>query len=204
MEFLKMTAMGKADVLSDIDVRNVLNAVAQTRFPERNRIMFLLSIYAGLRVCNIQRIQIADVYDSNGNPFDKIVLDRTKTKGNRVYECYLSNDLKTELKKYYKFLLSKHTTLKPTDYLIYSQKLSNNPLTKESINRVFREVYDSVGLFQCRSHSGRRTFITKLCDKGVAIQLVSKLVNHTSVNTTLSYYQQSPTLLKNAVNVLEL
>ena len=39
-----MTAMGKADVLSDIDVRNVLNAVAQTRFPERNRIMFLLSI----------------------------------------------------------------------------------------------------------------------------------------------------------------
>ena len=48
--------------------------------PQRNRIMFWYLSYAcGMRVCNIWKIQIADVYDEKGKVFDKIVLGKGKT-----------------------------------------------------------------------------------------------------------------------------
>ena len=91
--------------------------------------------------------------------------------------------MKKELETYYKWLKSVKPYIKGDDYLLQSQKTGKN-LCKESIVRIFRQVYDKCGLTKARSHSGRRSFITGLCDKGVAIQIVSKLVNHKSVQTT--------------------
>lgn len=194
-------ATGKADVLNECDVQNVLNMIRTLEYAERNRVIFLLSYACGMRVCNIWKIQIADVYDEKGKVFDKIVLGKGKNKFNSTAEYYVNDMMKKELATYYKWLKSIKHHIQPDDYLIQSQKTGKN-LCKESIIRIFRQIYDKCGLTKARSHSGRRSFITGLCDKGVAIQIVSKLVNHKSVQTTFGYYQQNPTMLKNAVNVL--
>lgn len=193
--------IGKAEVLKDYDVKNVLNMIRSMDNPQRNRIIFLLSYLVGMRVCNIQKLQIGDVFDDNGKPFDKIVLSKDKNKCNKIAEYYLNDRMKKELANYYKFLKNDKMILCKNDYMIQSQK-TGRCLRKESIVRIFRQIYDRCGLTKCRSHSGRRTFITDLCDKGVAIQIVSKLVNHKSISTTMGYYQQNPTTLLNAVNVL--
>ncbi len=196
-------AMGKAEILNEYDAKNVLNMIATGENPQRNRIIFLLSYMAGMRVCNLQKIQIGDVFDEKGRVFDKIVLGRGKNKGKFVAEYYLNDKMKKELAEYYKWVKSVRMRIKDDDYLLWSKKTTSY-LRKESIVRLFRRWFDKCGLKKCRSHSGRRSFITELCNKGVAIQIVSKLVNHRNLNITMGYYQQSPTLLKNAVNVLDL
>lgn len=195
--------IGKATVLNDIDTKNVLNSIKTQGNPERNRVMFLLTFLVGLRVCNLQKLQIADIYDDKGKVFDKIVLNGSKNKFGSVCEYYLNDEMKKELTNYRKWLKSVKPNLNSNDYLLMSNK-TGKCLAKESIVRIFRQVYDSVGLTQCRSHSGRRSFITNLCNKGIGIQIVSKLVNHRSLSVTMGYYQNNPTTLQNAVNVLGL
>lgn len=196
-------AMGKAEVLNECDVHNVLNMIKDGDNPERNRLIFLFSYLVGMRVCNFYKLQFGDVYDPQGKVFDKIVLSPEKNKGKRVAEYYLNDKMKKELLDYYKWAKSVRMRIRDDDYLLWSKK-TNSFMCKESIVRIFRRIYDKCGLYKARSHSGRRTFISNLCDKGVAIQIVSKLANHRNVNITMGYYQQSPTLLKNAVNSLKL
>ena len=61
---------------------------------------------------------------------------------------------------------------------------------------VVRVDYLVVGFqFLASSHSGRRTFATKLIENGVAITNVQKLLGHKNVQTTTLYIQENPMLL---------
>nr|WP_242604517.1 tyrosine-type recombinase/integrase [Legionella gresilensis] len=54
------------------------------------------------------------------------------------------------------------------------------------------------------SHSGRRTFITKLIEQGVDIKAVSRLAGHASIVTTSIYVDDNPDRLKRIVANLAL
>jgi integrase/recombinase XerD len=53
--------MAQASVLTDNDVRRVLRIIETTRHAERNKLAFVLSRYAGMRVGEIAALAIADV-----------------------------------------------------------------------------------------------------------------------------------------------
>jgi len=53
--------MAQASVLTDHEIRKVFRIIETTRQAERNRIAFMLSIYAGLRVGQIAALTIGDV-----------------------------------------------------------------------------------------------------------------------------------------------
>ncbi len=58
------------------------------------------------------------------------------------------------------------------------QRLSANVMQKW-----FRDLYDKAGIHGASSHSGRRTFITRLIEHGADIKEVSKLAGHASIMT---------------------
>jgi len=61
---------------------------------------------------------------------------------------------------------------------------------------VVRVDYLVVGFqFLASSHSGRRTFATKLIENGVGIKNVQTLLGHKSIQTTTLYIQENPALL---------
>ena len=51
------------------------------------------------------------------------------------------------------------------------------------------------------SHSGRRTFLTNLANKGTAIHILKTLAGHRSISTTAAYLYSSPSQLKAAVEL---
>ena len=53
--------MAQASVLSESDVRRVFRIIETTRYADRNRLAFVLSIYAGLRVGEIAALTLGDV-----------------------------------------------------------------------------------------------------------------------------------------------
>ena len=64
------------------------------------------------------------------------------------------------------------------------------------------EDYPGNGLEGASSHSGRRTFLTNLANKGTAIHLLKTLAGHRSISTTAAYLYSSPNQLKAAVELV--
>jgi integrase/recombinase XerD len=52
------------------------------------------------------------------------------------------------------------------------------------------------------SHSGRRTFITRLSDRGVGVRVLMALAGHKSIATTQRYIELNPTVMKAAVELI--
>jgi len=53
-------------------------------------------------------------------------------------------------------------------------------------------MFDAVGLKNCSSHSGRRTYATSLDEQGVSIKNIQTLMGHQSISTTSIYLENNP------------
>ncbi|TVP53229.1 MAG: site-specific integrase, partial [Halomonas sp.] len=52
------------------------------------------------------------------------------------------------------------------------------------------------------SHSGRRTYITRLANKGVGVRLLAALAGHAHISTTQRYIDVNAEQLASAVELL--
>jgi len=71
-----------------------------------------------------------------------------------------------------------------------------------SLAQRFVLLYEGAGLEGASSHSGRRTFLTTLANKGTAIHILKTLAGHRSISTTAAYLYSSPSQLKAAVELV--
>src|ERR1700730_9689880 len=75
-------ALGKqAKIISDRQVRAVLAELDARRYPLRDRVMFLLSMKAGLRAKEIASVTWGMVTDAEGEVADVIALENRASKG---------------------------------------------------------------------------------------------------------------------------
>lgn len=65
---------------------------------------------------------------------------------------------------------------------------------------LFKEIYDLAGIRT--SHSGRRTFATRLNAKGVGMRTIQKLMGHRHIGTTALYCDVNEDVLRNAVELV--
>ena len=54
----------------------------------------------------------------------------------------------------------------------------------------------------CSSHSGRRTFITQLSERGISVRVIQELARHENMTTTQRYIDVSVDKLKNTVETV--
>jgi len=71
-----------------------------------------------------------------------------------------------------------------------------------SLARTFAVLYQGAGLEGASSHSGRRSFLTNLANKGTAIHILKTLAGHRSISTTAAYLYSSPSQMKAAVELV--
>lgn len=62
----------------------------------------------------------------------------------------------------------------------------SNKITGKTIERIIERISNAAGV-ECECHDLRRTFAQTLRDNGVAIEVISRLLGHASVNTTMTY-----------------
>ena len=84
--------------------------------------------------------------------------------------------------------------------LIASQR-NGRPFSNVSLSMLFKEIYEAAGI-RTSSHSGRRTFATRLNAKGVGMRTIQKLMGHRHIGTTALYCDVSEDTLRNAVEVV--
>ena len=73
--------MKQAPVLTERDMKRVLQHTARARFPARNRCLLMLSWLAGMRVAEIAALKLSDVLAPDGSIRAEIQLSPEQTKG---------------------------------------------------------------------------------------------------------------------------
>jgi integrase/recombinase XerD len=72
----------QAKTLTQQNLRQVLDYVAQHKHALRNRTMLLVTHWAGMRVGEVAALRICDVLGADGAVMDEIALSASQTKGN--------------------------------------------------------------------------------------------------------------------------
>jgi integrase/recombinase XerD len=83
-----------------------------------------------------------------------------------------------------------------------NQKSVKAAFSTNCLAQTFALLYEGAGLEGASSHSGRRTFLTNLANKGTAIHILKTLAGHRSIQTTATYLYSSPSQLKAAVELV--
>ena len=170
----------QAKVLSESDAKRMLAVIAQNRHAERNRAVFMLSLLAGFRACEIAALTIDSVTDDSGKVADRITLSKSQTKGSEARSVPVSKRLRKELEAY----LGTIRRLVAERPVFNSQK--GGGFTAHGITLLLKRMYADAGVKGASSHSGRRTFATRLAEKGVGIRVIQRLMGHSSIQTTAS------------------
>ena len=92
--------MKQARILTKAEFKRVLAVIDAHKYSERNRAIFHLSFYGGLRACEIASLKISDVVDGNYKVKTQIVLQANMTKGNERYRVIVSIALQKALQRY--------------------------------------------------------------------------------------------------------
>tara|TARA_B100000963_G_C22576561_1_gene648721 strand:+ start:398 stop:865 length:468 start_codon:yes stop_codon:yes gene_type:complete len=155
----------------------------------------MLSFLSGMRACEIANLRVSNVVGEQNEVLDVIVLDKTQTKGNKRQSVVVSKQLKKEVLR---FITKFPSVLKHKEgFLLKTQKGNFN---SQTIQNLFRNLFELANIQQASSHSGRRTYITKLAENAVAVPIIQKLARHSSLSTTQRYIEVSDDKLFNAVN----
>ena len=189
--------MKQAKVLSKSELARVVAVIDAGNHSARNKIAFFCTHLAGMRVKEVAALTVGDVYASDGTVRDQISLGPCQTKGSRGRSLMLSRKIRKHLADYYHRL----PRTQPTFPLIYSQK-SHGRFSPNSLCQVFSRIYASAGVLGASSHSGRRSFITKLASKGISARVLMELAGHKHLSTTQRYIDVNDQMLREAVELL--
>ena len=173
----------QAKVLSKRQIALTAALVSQTRYPNRNHAIFLLSVKAGLRAKEIAELTWDMVTDAEGNLGTALHLRDEASKGTSGRVIPLNRELRDALQKLHD---ERHTS----PYVITTERSDHT--SASAIVNLFALVR-AAGLQGCSSHSGRRTFITNaartISTVGGSLRDVQMLAGHSALSTTQRYIE---------------
>jgi integrase/recombinase XerC len=183
----------QAKVLTEAQVRAVLNHLDHhSRYPDRDHVMVLLSVKAGLRAKEIACLTWAMVSDASGEVGEAIHLPNVASKGKGGGRTIpLNSELRAALVALRGRKRPWREQAGPADQVIHSERARGYSAAAVAV--WFHRLYSELGFTGASSHSGRRTFITraakKIVEAGGSLRDVQELAGHSSLATTQRYIQ---------------
>jgi integrase/recombinase XerD len=187
--------MAQAATLSDAQIKRAVRFCQTRRYPTRDATILLLSLYTGLRAKEIAALRVGDVYDDTGAVRSQFTLTAAQTKGARTRTVFVNKPLAQQLSTYRAWRNTNDAAA-----LFPSQKSGH--FSANTMCQLFLNIYKQCGLSNASSHSGRRTFITRLANKGVGVRVLAALAGHSSIQTTQRYIDVNDEQLASAVDLL--
>jgi integrase/recombinase XerC len=196
-------ALGKqAKILTDKQVRAVLAELDTRRYPLRDRVMFLLSLKAGMRAKEVASVTWAMVTDAEGEIADMIALKDRASKGRGGgRHIPIHPDLVAALTTLHR---ERGEKARPDMPVIHSER--DRGLSAAAVVVWFHRLYADLGMVGCSSHSGRRSFITraarKISEVGGSLRDIQQLAGHASLGTTARYIEADHDAQKKVVALI--
>ena len=190
--------MPQAKTLTPAEIEKVLEHIACKPSAQRNRVMFLMTVLAGFRVSEVAGLKISDVRNSDGSIRAEIYLSAERVKHGHAGVVYLNERLQRELAAY----VDSRNWHSDTQALFTTEANPRKGFSANTMTQHFHYLYKRVGISGGSSHSGRRTFITTLANKGVSVRLLASLVRHSNIATTQRYIDVNDDMKRRAVELI--
>ena len=172
----------QSKILSTQAAQDLVFFAETTRHPDRNRVVVLLSLKAGLRAAEIAKLDWQMVETAEGDIGTTIELQDCAAKKRHGRRIPIQSDLREAL-------IVLRAACKGPGPVTRSER--GGRLTPLSIVVWFNRAFRATGLDGCSSHSGRRTFITRTArlvhKAGGSLRDVQLLAGHSSIQTTQRY-----------------
>ena len=182
---------GRAAVLTAAQVKHVMRvARARPRHGARAEAALAMSLGLGLRAKELASLKWGDVYAEDGRVRPVLHLRAAYTKGAKTRDVFASSpSLRRVLEKYGegRWIVSPAAMQAP---LFASQR--GGPMTAYSMARFLKALFAEAGIAGASSHSGRRTLITRLAERGVDLKAIAEIAGHASIRTTAMYVESNP------------
>jgi integrase/recombinase XerD len=188
--------MAQAKTLTQAELDQVLRYVSTKRYAKRDRCLLLTSFWSGMRVGEIASLKMGDVINEDGTIKSEIRLSAQQTKGNTARIVFIPHKLKEEILDY---LTTRHATLSHIPLFHTDDRLGFTP---NSLCQWFFWTYKRAGINGASSHSGRKTFLTSLANKGISIHILASLAGHKSIAVTHKYLIANDEMKRNAVELI--
>ena len=198
--------MKQARTLNDNELKLLLLYINTRKYAARDRAIVLLTYWAGMRIGECAALKIKDVLNVDGSIKEEINLTAAQTKGKFARTVVLADKLRKELLDYLlsRFTAAELTTLANSkDYLkplFMTQK--SEGFSANTLTYTMTMLYKHSGLYGCSSHSGRRTFITKLSSKSVPLKVLMEMVGHKNLQTTQRHIDVTADMKRAAVELV--
>lgn len=198
--------MAQARTLSDKELNLLLLYINTRKHAARDRAMVLMTHWAGMRIGEVAAVRIKDVLAADGTIKAELGLTAEQTKGKRGRTVVLADKLRKELLNYLRvrFCYMELTALaNSASYslpLFSTQKRSGFNANTACYH--FHMLYKAAGIAGASSHSGRRSFLTKLSSKSVPLRVLMELAGHRQAQTTMRYCDVSADMKRAAVELV--
>ena len=190
--------MAQAKTFKSEELERVLEFVKNTKHALRNRAMFLLTHWAGLRVGEVAALRMCDVLDANNGVKSEIRLSAEQTKGRHSRTVFLNEKLRLELQNYANSL-----KVRDVQWAFFgTQKYPRRGFTANTLTQHMNTIYKQCEIEGATSHSGRRSFITNLASKGIGVRVLMSLAGHKNISTTQAYIDVNDDMKRKAVELI--
>ena len=173
----------QAKLLTDSTLKRALRRVDQRPTALRDRVMFLLSVRAGLRAGEIAGLDWSMVTGPDGRVGRLMSVDDCIAKKGGGRRIPMHPELRSALCRY--------GATVPRRGPVLSSARTGRHLRANSVVNWFVALYAEIGASGCSSHSGRRTFITHAARHahraGASLRDVQLLAGHRSIEVTQGY-----------------
>ncbi len=190
--------LGKqAKIVSPATLRRMLDYTRQTRQPQRDAVIILLSVKAGLRACEIAGLEWSMVMTDAGDIGDIIDIRNAIAKRGSGRRIPMHPSLQLALAELWPVRTS-------NTHIVASNR--GGAIRPNSIVNWFVTMFAELELEGCSSHSGRRTFITTAAKNvhraGGSLRDVQLLAGHRSIDTTQRYIEGDTQSQRRLVSLL--
>lgn len=187
--------MKQAKTLTERELKAVLAHCRTRKHSHRDRLAVLLGHWAGMRAKEIAALKRRHVLANDGSIRDSFLLTAEETKGRKARRVFVSSRLQKEIGEYLK-----RVNLRDINpFLLQSQK--GMAFSANTMCQLLCQIYSKCGIEGASSHSGRRSFITKLANKGVGVRVLAELAAHSSIATTQRYIDVNEQSMRNAIEL---
>ncbi|MBX9571397.1 MAG: site-specific integrase [Candidatus Obscuribacterales bacterium] len=182
---------GQARILSPKEIKDIFRMLATPR----DKAMFALGIYTGLRVSEIVTLRANQLFTESGNVRHVLKVKRKKKKNTVYSDIPVHEKLKKILADYYE-----HAEF--DIWLFPSEAAASGHLTRAAAHNILTKAFESLGLEDASTHSMRRTCLTNMSRSGVPLRTIQEISGHASLSDLQAYLDVDPDDKRRAINLL--
>ncbi len=183
---------GRAKILTSQEISDIFKILKNPR----DRTLFALGIYTGMRVGEIIGLKWEQLYTTSGGVRNVLKVIRLKKKGTVYSEIPIHPKLREKLLAYQKSAV-------PGGWLFPSEDSASGHLCRDRAHDILRDVFDRLRLEDASTHSMRRTCLTNMSRAGVPLRTIQEISGHSHLGQLQDYLAVDPADKHRAINLLK-